>query len=103
MRRIFLLLEWDSDIGAPVEVVGVLGLEGRDVLAEWIPWHPAQARWYRRVRDGVDGERVAAWLEQDETLAIAEVPEPCSRLDLRAAVAVVLDAHLAPPSVAAGE
>ena len=99
MRRIFLLLEWDPDLGAAADLVGVLGIEdGRDALVEWIPWHPDLARWYRRVRDGVDAQRIAAWLHEDATLAITEVTEHAPDLDLRTAVAGALDAQLAAPS-----
>ena len=99
MRRIFLLLEWDPDLGAAADLVGVLGIEdGRDALAEWIPWHPDLARWYQRVREGVDTRRVATWLDEDATLAIAEVTKHAPDLDLRTAVAAALDAQLAAPS-----
>ena len=98
-RRIFLMLEWDTQLGAAGELVGVLGFEEpASVVAEWIPWHPQTERWYERVRDGVDERRIAAWLREGATLALGEVPDLQPAADLRTAVAAALDAELAAPS-----
>lgn len=98
-RRIYLLLEWDADLGAATDLVGVLGLENaKDPVVEWIPWHPNIARWHARLAQDVDPAKIEEWLEQDATLAIAPAPEPGPGMDLRTAVAVALDTRLAAPS-----
>jgi len=100
-RRLFVLLEWDGEIGAATKVVGVLGTEpGREAVTEWVPGEPdACVRWYWRLAEGLGPERLEAWLDERASLGMAETEDPGTELDLRTAVAVVLDARLAEPMI----
>jgi hypothetical protein len=100
-RRLFVLLEWDEEIGAAIKTVGVLGTEpGREAVTEWVPGEiDALVRWYWRLAEGVEPERLEAWLDERASLGMAEAEDPGAELDLRTAVAVVLDARLAEPMI----
>jgi hypothetical protein len=101
-RRLFVLLEWDGEIGAATKVVGVLGTEpGREAVTEWVPGEPdACVRWYWRLAEGLEPARLEAWLAESASLGMAEAADPGAELDMRTAVAAVLDARLADPVIA---
>lgn len=104
-RRLFVLLEWDEQIGAPSQAVGVLGTEpGHTPVIEWVPGDiDACARWYWRLEQGIEQARLEAWLAESSTLGLVEAADPGAGLDLRTAVAAVLDARLAAPLLADAE
>lgn len=99
--RLFALLEWDDQLGAPLTLVAVLGTDGSEdsggVVVEWVPHTgSAAARWAERLHDGVDEAAITRWREQDATLGLVELELP-DTADLRTAVALALDALLATP------
>ena len=100
-RRLFVLLEWDGEIGAATKVVGVLGTEpGGETVTEWVPGdHDACVRWYWRLAEGLEPARLEAWLAESASLGMAEAEDPGAEFDLRTAVAAVLDARLAEPMI----
>lgn len=101
-RRLFVLLEWDEEIGAATRVVGVVGtMPGAEPVIEWVPGDiDVCVRWYWRLAEGLAPGRLEAWLGESASLGMAEAEDPGAELDLRSAVAAVLDARLAEPMIA---
>lgn len=100
--RLFALLEWDDQLGAPLVLVAVLGVDASQAsggfVVEWVPHTgSAAARWAERLHDGVDESSLNRWSDEDATLGLVELELPDAADDLRTAVAMALDTLLATP------
>ena len=95
--RVFILQTWHPTIGATIFPVGVLGLAPDGGWhASWVPLTYHRARgWHARLRDGVNEERIAAWLGESGTEQLTELTPPTGALSLQDAVEIAMDRVLA--------
>ena len=100
-RTILALTVLDTEIGAAVTPVGVLGIEGHTIVASWVPGADT-ADWAARVASLADAADKAAmvedWDERSNGIAWAMQPlaSDCPG-DLRTAVEDALDMLMATP------
>lgn len=99
--RVFALLEWDARLGAPLELVAVLGVdedgEHDGFVVEWVPHTMSGgAGWAERLHAGAAAAPTLDPVE-DRALDRVELQVPAGARDLRTAVAMTLDALMAAP------
>lgn len=95
-RRLFVLLEWHPSLGMAALPVGVLGLEHQQVCVSWVPaLYITTVTWPRRLTASPGPSAIEAWLGQDGTARLEEVPPPSGAVTLADAVETILDSLLA--------
>lgn len=99
-RTLCLLLAADHATGAATLPVGVLGVDGDDHHASWVPLEPRADAWKDRLNAAAGitlAERIAFWSESANglTLDLAQLDETTPDLPLHEAVEAALDAILA--------
>ncbi|RZU46658.1 hypothetical protein EV385_6735 [Krasilnikovia cinnamomea] len=97
LARRFLLQVWDAELGACVDVVGVLAVAGGEHAAVWLPrvWDRA-TRWQERL-DGADDVAAAVeqWTDEAGGLQLTEIDPDPAGVDVRTAAEFALDELLA--------
>lgn len=95
-RRLFVLLEWHPALGMAALPVGVLGLEDEQTVVSWVPaLSITTVTWARRLTTSPGPPAIEAWLDQDGTARLEEVPPPAGAVTLADAVEIILDSLLA--------